>query len=360
MKCGVATLLLFLAAFPLYAGNSLLYLEAQGVAGYQRLGSEGKEIYRSSSEDDVMQLNSVGIDFIKKFSLETGDIGSAALQARLAYNENKKRAEPQIYNAYLKAKTQYTDIWAGHDRVAFGLASFWDTHGDLLQPLPMYGFGFDRDWGMGISKDTERGDLKIALTSGTGMRPRAKGNWLVTSRASYGVLSYDNYNIGIAGMAGQKPEVMGYELIDKKLKETALLGIDFSFNFWRFENKAELNAGEKDKKRALAAFYRLGVNFLEENRLKLEGQYAYTEQDKTRNHAAGAGIAFKLNSWLTARLMYEWRRGRPMTTSETDDGTGGMAMGGMPMGAPAEDETTSGKKNEHRFVGQLYAYYFAL
>jgi len=347
MKQTPVFLLLFLVISPLYAANSLLYVEAEGVAGYQRSDMDDGFVYRSGHPDDVMQLNSVGIDFIKKISTGTGDIGTVAFQARLAYNKDRNRFEPQVYNAYLKAKTQYVDIWGGHERVAFGLSSFWDTHGDLLQPLPMYGFGFDRDWGTGIVKDTDHGDFKIALTTGTGMGIRANGNWLVTSRASYGVLSYDNYNIGVSGMAGQKPDVVGYkimdnrqvivsehmghgnssyEVIDKRLKETALFGLDFSFNTGRFEHKTEFNIGEKDKKRALAGFYRLALNFLEENRLKIEGQYVYTEQEKTRDHALGAGITFKLNAWLTSRIMYEWQK----------------------------------EMKEHKLIAQLYLYYLAL
>jgi hypothetical protein len=165
----------------------------------------------------------------------------------------------------------------------------------------------------------------MALTTGTGMGIKAKGNWLVTARASYGVLSYDNYNIGLSGMAGKKPDSMGYEIMDE-LKETLIGALDASFNHGRFEHKAEFNIGQKDKKDVLAGFYRMGINFLEENRLKLEGQYVYTEEDKTKDYYVGGGITFKFNSWLTGRIMYEWQH----------------------------------DMNEQRIIAQLYLYYFAL
>jgi hypothetical protein len=306
MKRIICLLVPLLTAHALFAADSLFYLEAQGVIGYS--SEDDKAIYRSGSPQDVMQLNSIGFDFLKKFSGEAGDAGTLALQARLAYNAEDNKAEPQIYNAYLKAKTPLGDIWAGHDRVAFGLASFWDTHGDLLQPLPMYGFGYDRDWGMGLSKDFARGDIKAALSSGTGMGISLDGNWLVTSRGSFGVLSYDNYNIGLSLMGGRRPDTMG-AMIEPERKYILLGGLDFSFNHNNFEHKAEINAGWKTDTMLYAGFYRIGLNLMAENRLKLEGQYAYTRQsnDNSGDHAAGAGISYKLTSDLTLRSLYEWQ-----------------------------------------------------
>jgi hypothetical protein len=295
-----------LTARAVFAADSLFYLEAQGLLGYS--SNDNKIIYRSGMPQDVMQLNSIGFDFLKKFSGEAGDLGTLALQARLAYNGETNKAEPQIYNAYLKAKTPAGDIWAGHDRTAFGLASFWDTHGDLLQPLPMYGFGYDRDWGMGISKDFARGDIKAVLSSGTGMGISLDGNWLASARASFGVLSYDNYNIGLSFMGGRRPDTMGY-MIEPDLKTILLGGADFSFNYNNIELKTEINVGKKEDSMLYAGFCRAGFNFMEEGRLKLEAQYVYTKlnDDDSGNHAAGAGGSYKLTSDLTLRSMYEWQ-----------------------------------------------------
>jgi hypothetical protein len=233
-----------------------------------------------------------------------------------------KKVEPQLFNAYLKGKTPIGDLWIGHDRIAFGLASYWDTHGDLLQPLPMYGFGFDRDWGGGFSKDFAKGDLKLAFTTGTGMGFAIDENFLGSARGSFGVLSYDNYNIGLSFMGGKIPDTMGYEIMNMR-KDVLIGGIDIAFNYNNIEQKAEVNYGVKNEKQALAVFYRMGVNFLDENRLKLEAQYAYTDQEGIQNHTPGGGITFRLTQDLTLRTMYEW----------------------------------SSISNEHRVAVQLYAYF---
>jgi hypothetical protein len=289
-----------------YAADSLFFLEAQAVAGYSF--KEDKIIYRSSHSQDAMQKNSVGFDYIKKFSPQNKDIASAALQARLAYDNEEKKLQLQVYNAYLKAKTASADIWAGHNRISFGLASYWDTHGDLLQPLPMYGFGYDRDWGLGFNKYLKNGDLQFALTSATGMGLEAKGNWLITSRISNGVLNYDNYNIALSFMGGKMLDVMGYKIMDYNPKKIILAGLDGAYNHLNIEHKAEVNIGSKNEKTAFAAFYRLSINFTEDNAVKLEGQSVYTKLESEDNFTLAGGLTYRLNSYLSARGMYEWQR----------------------------------------------------
>ena len=315
-------LFVFWAAALTAGESSLLYFEAQSVVGYS---THYGDVYRSGMPDDAMQLNSIGFDYLKKFSGDSGDIGSAALQARLAYNQDKNEVEPQLYNAYLKGKTPFADIWAGHNRIAFGLASYWDTHGTLLQPLPMYGFGFDRDWGVGLSRDTEHGNMQATLSSGTGMDYRSNGNWIFAPRISDGVLGVDNYTAGLSFMAGRTLDTMGYTVMDGDPKDVALGAVDFAYNHDNIEHKAELDVGSKDGMPAFAALYRIGVNFMEEDRLKLEGQYVYTDREEMRDHALGTGVTYKLTSELAIRIMYEWRR----------------------------------EMDEHRVIGQLY-YYFGV
>ncbi|GHU39071.1 hypothetical protein FACS1894190_02220 [Spirochaetia bacterium] len=291
------------AAQNIFAEGSLFYIEAQAVAGYS--SEENNAIFRSGGKHDIMQKNSVGFDLIKKFAGETGDVGSIGVQFRLAYDADMKKVEPQLFNAYVKGKTKIGDFWIGHDRIAFGLASYWDTHGDLLQPLPMYGFGMDRDWGGGFSKDFAKADLKLSLTTGTGMGFEIEKNFLGSARGSFGVLSFDNYNIGLSFMGGKIPDTMGYEIME--MRKTVLIGgVDVSFNYNNIEQKAEFNYGVKDDKQALAAFYRIGFNFLDENRLKLEAQYAYTDKENIQNHTPSGGVTFRLTQDLTLRTMYEW------------------------------------------------------
>ncbi|MCL2026459.1 MAG: hypothetical protein FWG92_06610 [Leptospirales bacterium] len=311
------------------AASSLLYFEVQGIAGYSSM--DDGMIYHSGHEHDVMQKNSIGFDYIKKFSGEYGDVGTGALQMRLAWDDAKNKPQLQVYNAYLKGKTPFVDIWAGHNRIPFGLASYWDTHAHLLQPLAMYGFGFDRDWGGGISRDFANADFSAAITTGSGMGLKLKGNWLATSRASYGVLSRDNYNFGISFMGGKMLDAMGYRIMHDEPNNIILGGADLSFNHGRVEHKAEFNygqkktirenphqhhsghhaefdSGQKDYKTAAAVFYRIGFNFLEDNRLKLEGEYIWTKQEETSDIKLGAGAAYRITPALAARAMYQWER----------------------------------------------------
>ena len=69
------------------------------------------------------------------------------------------KLEPQVYNAYLKVKTPGPYVWVGHNRPAFGLSSYFDSHGLLLRTLAIQGFGYDRDWGVGMYKDFSWGDI---------------------------------------------------------------------------------------------------------------------------------------------------------------------------------------------------------
>jgi opacity protein-like surface antigen len=100
---------------------------------------------------------------------------------------------------------------------------------------------------------------------------------------------------------------MGYTVMDGDPKDIAMGGVDFSYNHDNVEHKAEFDFDKKDGENASAAFYRIGFNFLEENRLKLEGQYAYTRRESMSDYALGAGATYKITSDLAARVMYEWQ-----------------------------------------------------
>ena len=289
-----------------FAADSLLYFEAQGIAGYSSM--DNGTVYHSGHKHDAMQKNGIGFDYIKKFSGEYGDFGAGALQMRLVWDDAGDKPQLQVYNAYLKIKTAPVDVWAGHNRVPFGLASYWDTHADLLQPLSMSGFGFEHDWGAGISRDFADGDFSAAVTTGSGMGLKTKGSLIVASRASYGILARDNYNVGVSFLGGKMLDTMGYEVMDDVPKDTLLGGVDFACNHDRVEHKAEFDLGRKNGMAAAAVFYRIGINFLEENRLKFEGQYIWTKQEGIGDVKLGFGPAYKIGSRLTARAMYQWER----------------------------------------------------
>ena len=283
------------------AADGLLYFEAQGIAG--RSSAESGAIWHSGSAADAMQKNGVGMDYVQKLSGAAGDWGTLSVQARLVWDDGRDEFRPQLYDAYFKAKTPIADAWIGHGRIPFGLSSYLDSHAALLQPLAMHGFGFDRDWGVGISRDLERGDVRAALTTGSGMGVRREGNWLASARASYGVLSFDNWTAGASFMGGRPFAAMGYEVMGEP-EDAAAVGIDAAYNHDRYEHRFEGVGGRMMNEKAFAGLYRFGVNFLDENRLKLEVQALYTDVRRDADWRAAAGLAYRLTEDLTLRVMY--------------------------------------------------------
>ncbi len=277
------------------------------VGGYSSLMDQ--EIYYSKSQEDVMQKPSIGADWVQKLSGETGDWGTLALQGRLAYDhEGHPTIEPQLYNAYFRVKTPYAYTWVGHNRVPVGLESYFDTHGLLLQSLPMSGFGFDRDWGVGASRDFSWGDAALSFTSGTGMPLRLEGNYLFSGRVAKGALNRDNYTYGLYGTVGQIPDIMGYHIIDSALTDYGFLGVDLAYVWDRLEWRADLRKGEKGGSSAYAALVRFGINFLDENRLKLEFQPIFTKESGQKDHSLAGNLSYILTPDLTCRSLYEYEK----------------------------------------------------
>jgi hypothetical protein len=302
-------LVLFVSASPAFGKSYLLYLEAQGVAGYST--EKDDAIYYSMNPVDVMQKPSVGFDYLQRFSSETGDWGSFALQMRFAYNEayqetGEEEFQVQLYNAFFKYKAGFADVWIGHSRIAFGLASYLDSHALLLQPLAMYGYGYDRDWGVGMTRDFEWGNLSLSYSTGSGMPLEFDGNYLLSARASYGVLSRDNYNIGVSSTYGKPIDTIGYEKIMPDPMRTFLYGADFTYFWNNIENRFEAVAGEKMEEDTYAFLWRIGVNLLDEDRLKLEFQPVYRNIGGDWNYELNGGITYKLTSDIALRGVYTY------------------------------------------------------
>ncbi len=290
-----------------YAQTSLFYLETQGVAGYS--SAQGKWIFYNMHPDHVMQKSSLGFDYLQRFSRETGDFAILAVQARLAWDgEGKKAVEPQLYNAFLKLKLPGIDFWVGHNRPAFGLSSIFDNHSLILPTLVMYRFGFDRDWGFGLSRDIARGSWGISLTAGSGMPLRLEGNYLLSGRFSFGVLSYDNWSVGLSAAYGKALETTGYDVKSPDPLPFRLAGVDITSVWNNLENRLEALAGQKDGENTWAVFWRLGINLLEENRLKWEVQPVAFRKERRNHLELGTGLSYLATADLTLRTMVTYDR----------------------------------------------------
>ena len=252
---GAAGLFLAFGAGAAHADH-LLYFEAQGVAGYS--SEVRRTIYYSQNSDAEMQKPSVGFDYLQRFSGESGDVATFAFQSRLALTEDNPadmgegsrenphayELEPQVYNAYVKARTPLGHLWVGHNRPAFGLSSYFDSHGLVLRTLAVQGFGYDRDWGAGFNRDFSWGDLAASVTTGSGMPVHLKGNYMAAARISYGVQSRDNFNFGVSLGGGDTLDTMGYRLRDPEPRKMELAGVDLTMLRDNLEHRFDLYAGK--------------------------------------------------------------------------------------------------------------------
>ena len=292
------------------ADDHLLYFEAQGIAGYS--SDLNKGIFYSQNPDAEMQHPSLGFDFIKRFSGESGDVATFALQARLAVmvdptkGETEVKLQPQVYNAYLKVKTPGPYVWVGHYRPAFGLSSYLDSHALLLRTLAIQGFGYDRDWGVGMYKDFSWGDIAATATTGSGMPIYFRGNYLAAARVSYGVLSRDNYNLGFSLGYGNTMATMGYTLFAHNPFLMRLVGTDVTFFRNNLEHRFEFQAGKWLNEQTYAGLYRFGINLDPENRLKLEAQPMLWKTGSETNYQLSGCFSFLATSDLTLRLGYTY------------------------------------------------------
>jgi hypothetical protein len=286
------------------AQSHLLYFELQGVAGYST--AEKKAIYHSLSADDIMQKTGIGFDYVLKLSGRSRDVGTVAVQARLVYDPDASRPlELQIYNAYLKLKAGFADLWVGHNRPALGLSYSYDIHALLLPTLVMTGFGFDRDWGVGLSRDLSWGNAAFSLTTGSGMPLRFKGNYLAAARVAGGVLSRDNYEAGLSLAGGRILDIIGFRQIEDDPIDFRCISGDLTYLWNNLEGRAEVLVGRKAGRSALALFGKLGVNLLGENRLKLEVQPLVMRTGEDWSSLLSGGITFLANADLTFRGMVQ-------------------------------------------------------
>ena len=304
-RCTVLLLLLSGSAGTVHAASTLIYFEAQGIAGYS--SELNNAVFYSMDKGQAMQKPSIGVDFLHKFSTETRDIASLAFQGRVSYDaEEKFYIEPQVYNAYINFKIPYVNLWVGHNRTAFGLASYMDSHGLLMPPLSMMGFGFDRDWGVGLAADFSIGDAKISASTGTGMGLYFRNNYLVSARVSFGILNQDNFNIGFSGGYGRILETMGFKDMYNKPIFFGAGGMDFTFLWDNFELRLEAIAGRKKIDWVYAFFARFGIGVLEENRLKFEVQPVYLQTETGWDFQIYGGISFYIIPDLALRTMYSY------------------------------------------------------
>ena len=305
------TLPVFLAltlASGLHAQSSLFFVEIQAVGGYST-ASRTVEAF-SLMPEDVMQKPSLGFDFIQRIAGKSRDLGVLAIQGRLAYDQRgEHHLEPQLYNAFFRLKAGFADIWVGHSRPALGLSSVLDSHALLLPSPAMLGYGFDRDWGVGLERDFSWGSAAASLTAGSGMPLYLKGNYLAAARVSKGVLARDNCSLGLSVSHGDILDTMGYTLVEPEAFSWSAAGLDASYLWRNLENRAEVLLGRRDGAGMFLFFWRAGLALLEESRLKLEVQPVFSKAAGAWDYSLGSGLTYLLNADLAGRFMAVYDHG---------------------------------------------------
>jgi len=307
-RIAAAALIAGALAGVLRAQTTLLFLELQGVGAYST-ASRDVELF-SLMPDDVMQKPSLGFDLVQRVSGRSRDLGVLAIQARLAYDQKgEHKLEPQLYNAFFRLKTKAANIWAGHNRPALGISSVLDGHSLLLPAPAMFGYGFDRDWGLGVERDFDWGGAAASLTAGSGMPLHLKGNYLAAARLFKGVLARDNYSVGLSLAGGRILETMGYTLVDAEPSGWAAVSLDASHVWRNFENRAEILLGRRAGAGEFLFFWRSGLALLAEGRLKVEAQPVVARRAGDWNYMLGSGLTYLLNADLAARGMVLYDHG---------------------------------------------------
>jgi hypothetical protein len=299
-----AVLLIAATAGTVRGGTRLFFVELQAVGGYATAAK--KFVAYSMNQIEARQKPSLGFDLVQRFSGKGGDVAVLAVQGRLAWNADKgetslKTLEPQLYNAYLRFKLRTVDLWVGHNKPRFGLSYALDNHGMLLQPLAMSGYGFDRDWGVGLERDTSSGSAGVSLTTGSGMSLRFKKTYFLAARIERGVLSRDNFSGGFSLGYGTVQNVLGNHLLSDALIKLRLASFDLSWVRNNWENRIEMLGGGRDDQGVFLVFWRTVLGFLDEYRLKLEIQPVVRLAKNSTDAELGVGATYALTPDWTLR-----------------------------------------------------------
>ena len=94
------------------------------------------------------------------------------------------------------------------------------------------------------TKTSHGGTLSASATTGSGMPVYFRGNYMTAARASYGVLSQDNINLGFSLGYGKTLDTMGYKLWDPEPQLMRLAGADLTILRNNLEHRFEFLGGQ--------------------------------------------------------------------------------------------------------------------
>lgn len=288
----------------LSANSGILTFEAQGVGNYS--GDEWN--WYSHHLHDAMQKPSIGFDWLHRAGSGTRDWGYLSLQSRLAYDESAPdKLRLQVYNAFLNYKSTYFDAWAGHNKTALGVNSYFDNHALLMPDNTMSGLNYDRDWGIGLKLNRQMPEVNLSFSTGSGMPLYIGDNYLLAGRIAYGDFAKDDLSLGLSAGTGKTLHSMGYIVMhNKQPLNYETVGIDFAKRHYNWVLMTDTLYGKYNNKSAYSSLFRLSGSFLQEERLMAEAQVNYARLLGKSTRTFSTGLSYKLNADISLRGLYEF------------------------------------------------------
>lgn len=293
-------------------GASVFYKELNLLGGYSDMDG--------FIDETMMQKNSIGAEYFRRFSGEQGDYLTLDLQSRLTYKPTIKFKDAwdiEVHNAWLEYKLGLGyKLRFGHFDPSFGLEPILDTHGTILQTLAMKNIGFKSDWGVSFRGTARLFDYEASVQNGSGMKiKRNDGNFLITYRI--GNPQGNNFVYGFSALYGKvlrddMEDSVSSVMSDSEMSDNPILkkriGVDFQYPYKSFLVKGELAYGKDDKDNVLGSFVQLDYTFPFMQALLAEAQMQNWRSsmggESMLDTMISTCLSYKFNSKLTARVAY--------------------------------------------------------
>lgn len=293
----VITLFAYLFVFMLVTNlRALLYKEVNLIGGR----SDKKGWIDQSS----MLKNSIGSEYLGKFSNEYGDYMTLNLQVRLTYEPLENNWGFEVHNAWLEYNLRLGNkLRIGHFDPFYGLEPLLDTHGTILQTLAHKNIGFKSDWGIGFRSFFKNFDHETAIQLGSGMNIKNEGNFLFTQRI--GVTQRNNPSYGLSFLYGKVlvDEAMHSDAshMEEKIIRKKRIGFDSQYQIRSILLKTELGYGKNDRYTVYGFFIEADLPIF--RALESQIQWQTWFQDINEN-VISFSLAYKIIPELTFRTAY--------------------------------------------------------
>ncbi len=277
-------------------GKALLYKELNLIGG--------RSNERGWIDESSMLKNSVGAEYLGKFSNEYGDFMTINLQTRLTYKPLENDWGLEVHNAWLEYNIKLGNkLRIGHFDPFYGLEPLLDTHGTLLQTLAHKNIGFKSDWGIGFRRFFKKFDYETAIQLGSGMKIKYDGNFLFTQRI--GTFQKNNPTHGLSFLYGKilMDEITHGNTFDmeEKMILKKRIGLDSQYQIRSMLLKTELNYGKNGSDTVYGLF--LEANYPIFKALQSEIQWQTFSQNEKEN-VLSLSLAYKIIPELTFRTAY--------------------------------------------------------